>query len=695
MRKIIRCALAGALLVSFASNLYAVDPGRTNGSFGVSNSGAATYNISIWTPPGPNGITPKIAVGYSSQAGNGLAGIGWNLSAATSISRCERTKAQDGNAAAVDLTLGDRFCLGSNRLRLGSGAYGTAGSVYYTEIADYSRITAYGTMGGGPYYFIVEGRDGLKYEYGNTTSSRVVLGGTVLRWMLNKVYDRTGNNYVISYNNTNGFAVPDVISWTPTSLGAFTYRYEAKFNYFTSRADKDSYIGKVAGYDVSNRYRLENIQIKSAGLVIRKYRFLYDASSVTSYSRLFSAKECADDAESNCLLPVNFTYQTGMAGLTAGAGSTPAGSSNGLLSGRYDLNGDGKDDVLYLNGGACYAAFGANHGFSGPHSVGTSTCGFVDRFLPNGRDAIALTVSNTRWIYRWDDATSMFVGVNTGVAGGEIYAADYDGDGLADFISYTNTQLLIRRNTSSPASSNPTFAASTFVAATLPGSALGGTPSFGGMWTYFGKGLQRADLDGDGRQDIYAAIVVQVGMGATEYQVTLQATGTGYIIPDTSTWAVGSTPNPAINFNGDACTDRISGSSILISSCSGIAANSISAPATPLQLLDWDGDGKTDILVDNGGYFGAYLSTGAGFSGLISTLIPSAGSFYALDQDGDHQSDLIRLNGASAFSYWTHTSSGYVPTGGTNDSGSACSCHRRVRCQLSSQLCVHRLGRKL
>jgi hypothetical protein len=103
-----------------------------------------------------------------------LAGIGWNLAAVSSIERCPRTTAQDGVDAGIELSTSDRYCIGGSRLRLGSGTYGAASSVYYTEFADYSRITAYGTAGNGPQYFIVEAKSGLKYEYGNTTGSRVI-----------------------------------------------------------------------------------------------------------------------------------------------------------------------------------------------------------------------------------------------------------------------------------------------------------------------------------------------------------------------------------------------------------------------------------------------------------------------------------------------------------------------------------------
>ena len=84
-------------------------------------------------------------------------------------------------------------------------------------------------------------------------------------------------------------------------------------------------------------------------------------------------------------------------------------------------------------------------------------------------------------------------------------------------------------------------------------------------------------------------------------------------------------------------------------------------------MLDWDGDRKTDILVNSGGNFAVYLSTGAGFFGPITTSIPSSGTGYCgVDVDGDRMDDLIRPNGTSAFSYWTHTSSGSAPPNATN-----------------------------
>lgn len=152
MSLIVRGALLSAVLACASIPALAVDHGRTAGSFDVSG-GKARYTIPIWTPPGPNGMEPKIALTYDSNSGNGIAGVGWDLVSAPSIERCPRTKGQDGEAGPVELTMNDRFCIGHDRLRLVSGTYGVPGSVYFTEIADYSRITAYGTPGNGPAVF--------------------------------------------------------------------------------------------------------------------------------------------------------------------------------------------------------------------------------------------------------------------------------------------------------------------------------------------------------------------------------------------------------------------------------------------------------------------------------------------------------------------------------------------------------------
>ena len=72
--------------------------GAIPGSFNVSPSGAATYTIPIECPPGINGMTPQVALTYNSQAGNGIAGWGWNIAGTSAITRVPKNQYFDGIA---------------------------------------------------------------------------------------------------------------------------------------------------------------------------------------------------------------------------------------------------------------------------------------------------------------------------------------------------------------------------------------------------------------------------------------------------------------------------------------------------------------------------------------------------------------------------------------------------------------------
>jgi RHS repeat-associated protein len=670
MRVFIRGAFGVVLFVCLAEVAAAVDYGRTPGSFGVSG-GNATYSIPIWTPPGPGGVAPNIALSYNSSGANGVGGVGWHLSAVSSIERCSRTNSQDGNGAAVDLTLLDRYCIGGNRLRLSSGSYGAASSVYFTEIADYSRITAYGSAGNGPQYFVVEAKSGIKYEYGVTTSSRVVLGTTVLRWMLNKVYDRNGNNYVVTYNNATGFAVPDVISWTPTYLGSPSYRYEAKFNYLTTRVDEDSYIGKVAGYDVANRYRLETVQIKSAGAVVRKYRFAYDTSSATSRSRLASAKECADDAESNCFLPLTFGYQAGQAGIS-GTPLSGLSSASSLRQGKFDFNGDGKSDLMYLSGSTWKVSFSTGSGFSAAVDTGIASAAtfFVSRFLANHQDGILVNVSSV-WNYVGYTGssfatTSTGIPVPTGMTGGqEVRPTDNNGDGIADLLWAVGGSIKIRLNTSVAGATVPNFGSEA-----IPISFSVGQGNVAIINAQNCPVDRTCDVNGDARADLIVNVTSVTGCGIGGCVITsnvydLLSSGGGFIAgPPT-----GPIGYRGFKFNDDRCIDRLPNSTayLQVSGCNNGAPVVLALPSTPVLAVDWNGDGKGDLLVNNAGFFGVYLSKGnvaAPFSSLVTTTIPfsTSCSYFAFDADGDGLDDIACVGTASpyAVSYYLHNGSGGI-----------------------------------
>ena len=93
--------------------------GYTAGAVNVSPSGGASYTIPIALPPGTKGVVPSLSVGYNSQGGNGMMGMGWNLSGLSAISRSGKSMFFDGQVSPVKLNNEDFFYFGRQPHRMG------------------------------------------------------------------------------------------------------------------------------------------------------------------------------------------------------------------------------------------------------------------------------------------------------------------------------------------------------------------------------------------------------------------------------------------------------------------------------------------------------------------------------------------------------------------------------------------------
>src|ERR1700687_907852 len=89
--------------------------------------GAASYHVPIEVPPGRAGMQPEVSLTYSSRNGNGVAGVGWSVSATRSIYRCPATLAQDHAGRTVQHDSGDKLCFDGQRL-ITTSTYGALNS---------------------------------------------------------------------------------------------------------------------------------------------------------------------------------------------------------------------------------------------------------------------------------------------------------------------------------------------------------------------------------------------------------------------------------------------------------------------------------------------------------------------------------------------------------------------------------------
>ena len=338
----------------------------TPGQFAVSN-GAATYTVPIQLPPGVAGVQPALALTYSSQGGNGLLGIGWNLSGLSSITRCARNPAQDAGAhGTVSHDLTDRYCLDGQRLLATiSGTDGANNAEYRTERESFSKIVSYSETGAtnGPGSFIVKTTAGLTMEYGKTTDSRIEAQGkptVVAVWALSKVYDTKGNYYTVSYteNNANGEYYPARIDYTGNAGSAPVVNPQNTV-FFDYEARPDVVPTYQAGSLTKITQRLKRVRTQGAGgVAIKEYRMAYNPAALPMLSStLSSIQECVPSS-GICLPAITLVWKPQPAGVWTLEPSRmmpdflAADGNEDIGAQLIDLNGDGLLDFVrarYVN----------------------------------------------------------------------------------------------------------------------------------------------------------------------------------------------------------------------------------------------------------------------------------------------------------------------------------------------------------
>ncbi len=675
-----RCCFAAGILVcvlvSLPQTAFAA-AGRTVGTYEVSPAGAATYTIPIWAPRGPAGLQPQITLAYNSQSASGYLGVGWGLGGLSSIYRCTQTYAQDPAPAPITLTTRDVFCMDGQRLRLTGGTYGDAGSTYQTEVANFANVTAYGSAGNGPSYFEVQGRDGRTYEYGNGGGSQVLAAGTSTAWVwwLDKVTDRAGNTMAISYNTSNGTAVPAAISWTPNSYGTTTYNYTMQFAYGANVPQSSTY-GYVAGTSFSNTNLLSSISVEYTGTTVKKYVLSYQQSPTTGRDELSSVQECADSGQTNCIAPTTFSYQPGTAGVSASSSSINlGGNSYGYLAG-YDLNGDGYKDVLYQVAGTWYVAFGSETGYGSPINTGIVTPQYnagagtilVGDLLGAGSDGILANSGGTWYYWTWNGSsfTSASTGVPYDTSSTAFALADTNGDGLPDLVSVNinvsgvSAVVYIRLNASAGGSLSfePANVAYTNTDNLQDPTTAG---SFRGADVQHAVPLQKVDFNGDGRDDLVLRLRWYDGADKIHYSADYWLIANGNTFTGTAAPAYGAY---YLSWNDDQCTDYLAQGTLYLSACNGAAGATISLPVTPIGVIDWSGDGRQGFLYQSGGYLYVEPSTGSGLGSGIATGIPynSSADYMGADINGDGLDDLLTWNAvAGTLTYNLHNGGGQMP----------------------------------
>ena len=573
------------------------DVGSVSTTFAVNAMGAATYNVNIEAPDGGT-LMPQIALSYNSQAGMGLAGYGFSIAGLSCISRGRCDLLHDGESQGVAFSRNDAFYLDGIRLLTDGSPNGTDGSMYHPEGDPYTQVTLHGNADEADCWFEVQGRDGLRSEYGRTNPSRLSWTGRTgtartTAWNITRRENAHGDYMAFTYVRTGLTVRPLFIDNGRNAKRNRGLANRIQFFYTLVNPSRSIPISLADQRDTLS-VRLRGIVSSTAGKTYRRYTLTYDETSdggERQYARLTRIN--VENGEGARLRPISIawnalpSFQPTATVINVPTTSTLAGVED--LSRTFftaDVNNDGIPDILRLS----------------PVSVtGTAGQTTLDTYL---YVSLSLVSGDGKVTYLPPTAYPLgatFSDAHCANIIGAIRTTDFDGDGLNDIA--------------------------------LPAYLKTGEKECVQICVLLGRDLSRRR-----RNIIHTALPLQ-----SAHEAPLFATAD---LNDDGLDEMLLVENAAI--------DRHYAASLIGFGSDGLSHTcrlSLSLPSAPKQLFmaDMNGDGLTDIiLLHDGGYKVYFNQGGRQTAGLFSESATHAGteigeSFRVVqaDFDGDGRQDFL------------------------------------------------------
>jgi hypothetical protein len=283
-------------------------------------TGAGTYQINLWTPPGPGGLQPSVVLSYNSQVIDessayqqaSWVGMGWDLDPGM-VTRNLHGTDDDWSDDTFSISVGG---ISSQLLPIS-----VSGEITQYNTADQSFMKVEGNN--TTYSFTAWTKEGTKYEFTDTTDNNYNKACVVppqtnnhtWRWGLTKVTDTNGNTIEYTYQAETKPGCANEVAVYPKTITYGNYQIEFirenRTDYQTAWADSFS-------RTLYGTKRLKEVLIKHNGAVTKRYAMSYAPNNATNILPNFEFSAGGKtltlvgvqefDAVGNALPAVTFTY---------------------------------------------------------------------------------------------------------------------------------------------------------------------------------------------------------------------------------------------------------------------------------------------------------------------------------------------------------------------------------------------------
>jgi hypothetical protein len=313
-------------------------------TFKVSDfTGAATYALNLWAPPGPGGLQPSLALTYNSQiidessafSQSSWAGMGWDLNTGAIIRNMHGTDTD---------TSDDTFSISAGGvsgllLPISNTVVGSITTTTFNT-ADQSFMKVEHIVNTSPVSdtWKATSTDGTQYAFGSIARTSIsdtdgcataAQLDTIWRWSLTTITDTHTNQltyaYTVEQKNPAGGCYNEIAVY-PASISYPNGKYTVLFDTEARNDYQTSWTTSASKIQYGTK-RLNQIRVQNAGVTVRRYdltyaldtevtniiypNFLWSHSNAKTLT-LVGVQEISSDDASPALPAVSFTYGDNM-----------------------------------------------------------------------------------------------------------------------------------------------------------------------------------------------------------------------------------------------------------------------------------------------------------------------------------------------------------------------------------------------